>query len=217
MGVVPSRGLTPKTLSCPFCPDTAPEKLTLTSKCPKSGLTADAVVVARPSSAPLASRTTATTVPLSTLAVPATSTGELTAVPPSGLSMMILKLFRMGVAAVVGSEELAGDPSVEAEALAEGDPADGDSDCSTYVVPPSLPHPANPRPVSPRISATPNPFTRRLRAKRIIGAVSAAANAAIDKAEDGAQGEAVERIETERDRHAVPLVMGAIKGTGGER
>jgi len=50
------------------------------------------------------------------------------AVPPSGLSMMILKLFRMGVAAVVGSEELAGDPSVEAEALAEGDPVEGDSD-----------------------------------------------------------------------------------------
>src|SRR2546425_7273157 len=145
VGVVPSRGLTPNTLSWPFCPDTAPEKLTLTVKCPKSGLTAEAVVVARPSSAPPASSTTATTVPLSTLAVPAISTGELMAVPPSGLSMMILKLSGMGVAAVVGSDEPAGDPLVDAEALAEGEPGEGDSGCSTYVVPPSLPPPAAPR------------------------------------------------------------------------
>ena len=158
MGVVPSRGLTPKTLSWPFCPDTPPEKLTLTSKCPKSGLTAEAVVVARPSSAPPASSTTATTVPLSTLAVPVTSTGELMAVPPSGLSMMILKLLGMGVAALAGSDELAGNPFVDAEALAEGEPAEGDSVWSTYVVPPSLPHPAAPRQASPRISAVPNPF-----------------------------------------------------------
>jgi len=87
-------------------------------------------VVARPSSAPLASRTTATTVPLSTLAVPATSTGELIAVPPSGLSMMILKLLAIGVAAVLGREELAGEAFVEAEALAEADVV-GDSLCST--------------------------------------------------------------------------------------
>ena len=114
-------------------------------------------MVARPSSAPPASSTTATTVPLSTLAVPATSTGELMAVPPSGLSMMILKLFGIGVAAAPGRGELAGEAFGEAEALAEFD-AVGDSDCSTYVVPPSLPHPATPRQASPRISAVPNPF-----------------------------------------------------------
>src|SRR5256886_10394330 len=88
-------------------PRRRPVKLTLTSKCPKSGLTAEAVVVARPSSGPLASRTTATTVPLSTLAVPATSTGELMAGAPSGLSMVVFELFRLGVGAAGGREKLA--------------------------------------------------------------------------------------------------------------
>src|SRR6266550_59784 len=109
VGVVPSRGLTPKTLSLPFVPGVAPEKVTVTSKCPYSGLAADAIVVARPRSFPAASRTTATTVPLSTLAVPATSTTELIVVLASGLSMMILLPSVGGVTAVVGSDELSGD------------------------------------------------------------------------------------------------------------
>jgi len=44
--------------------------------------------------------------------------------------MMILKLLAIGVAAVLGREELAGEAFVEAEALAEAD-AVGDSLCST--------------------------------------------------------------------------------------
>src|SRR2546430_10399164 len=89
-------------------PRRRPVKLTLTSKCPKSGLTAEAVVVARPSSGPPASSTTATTDPLSTLAVPDTWTGELIPVLESGLSMMVLRPSGMGVAAVVGRGGLAG-------------------------------------------------------------------------------------------------------------
>src|SRR6266550_3899759 len=117
VGVVPSRGLTPKTLSLPFVPGVAPEKVTVTSKCPYSGLIADAIVVARPNSAPAASRTTATTVPLSTLAVPETSTGELIVVLASGLSMMIFRSPGIAVAAVAGSAALVG----VALALADGE------------------------------------------------------------------------------------------------
>jgi hypothetical protein len=136
VGVVPSRGLTPKTLIWPFVPEVAPEKLIVMSKCPKSGFDADAVVVARPSSVPAASRTTATTVPLSTLAVPEIATGELIALLPSGLSMMIFRLLRMGVAAVVGSDELAGEAlaPVDGEALPDAELAAGDPLCSTKVV-----------------------------------------------------------------------------------
>src|SRR5256714_4910381 len=142
VGVVPSRGLTRKIWSWPFVPGVAPEKLTVTSKCPYSGLAADAIVVARPNSFPAASRTTATTVPLSTLAVPATSTAELIVVLESGLSMMILLPSVGGVTVVVGSEE--GDPEVPAdgEALAEGELAAGEPLSCTKVVTLSPPHPA---------------------------------------------------------------------------
>src|SRR5207253_9561559 len=76
----------------------------------------------------------------------------------------------MGVAAVVGSEELAGDPlaPVEGEAPPDAE-AEGDGVCSTYVVPLSPPHAATPRQASPRISATPNPFTKTAPTRGIIG------------------------------------------------
>jgi len=155
---VPSRGLTPKTLIRPFAPEVAPAKVTLASKWPKSGLTAEAVVVARPSSLPAASSTTATTVPLSTLAVPETGTGELIAVLESGLSMMIFSPSGIGVAAVTGSEELAGvalaEVEGEAPAVAEGEPLS-----STNVVVVSPPHPAST--IAMRTySPAPNPFIR---------------------------------------------------------
>ncbi len=157
---MPSRGLTPKTLIRPFAPEVAPEKVTLTSKCPKSGLTAEAVVVARPNSLPPASSTTATTVPLSTLAVPDTSSGELIAVLESGLSMMIFSPSGIGVAAVTGSEEPAGvalaEVKGEAPALAE---ALGEPLSSTNVVVVSPPHPAST--IATRTySPAPNPFIR---------------------------------------------------------
>src|SRR6266550_5787708 len=160
MGVVPSRALTPKTLIRPFAPEVTPEKGTLTSKCPNSGLTAEAVVVARPSSVPLASSTTATTVPLSTLAVPDTCRGELIAVLESGLSMMIFNPSGIGVAAVSGREELAGVALAvvegEAPALAE---ALGEPLSSTNVVVLSPPHPANTT-ANATNSPAPNPFMR---------------------------------------------------------
>src|SRR6266550_2165551 len=170
MGVVPSRGLTPKTLIRPFAPEVAPAKVTLTSKCPKSGLTAEAVVVARPSSVPLASSTTATTVPLSTLAVPDTSSGELIAVLESGLSMMIFDPSGIGVAAVAGRLELAGVPLAvvegEAPVLAE---ALGEPLSSTNVVVLSPPHPANTT-ANARKSPAPNPFMAPSSAPIICGA-----------------------------------------------
>ena len=155
---MPSRGLTPKTLIRPFAPGVAPAKLTLTSKCPKSGLTAEAVVVARPSSVPPASSTTATTDPLSTLAVPDTWTGELIPVLESGLSMMILRPSGMGVAAVVGREELAAEAlaDVEAPALAE---ALGEPLSNTNVVEVSPPQPASTT-ATRTYSPAPNPFIR---------------------------------------------------------
>ena len=97
-------------------------------------MTAEAVAVPRPNSFPPASKTTATTVPLSTLAAPETWIGELIAVLASGLSMMIFEPSGMGVAAVVGSVEPAGVALApgEAEALALADvPAAGDPLSST--------------------------------------------------------------------------------------
>lgn len=63
-------------------------------------------MVPRPSSLPLASSTTATTVPLSTLAVPETSTGELMGLLPSGLSMMMRSPPAMGVAEAAGCADV---------------------------------------------------------------------------------------------------------------
>jgi hypothetical protein len=117
-------------------------------------------VVARPNSVPDASRTKATTVPLSTLAVPETSTGEPIAVLASGLSMMILRLPAIGVAAVVGSDELAGEALVPAdgEALADAEVAAGDPLDKTNVVLLSPPQPASASPEATMINA-PIPFT----------------------------------------------------------
>jgi len=92
--------------------------------------------------------------------VPDTCTGELIAVLASGLSMMIFTLWGIAVAAVTGSDELAGVALVVADgevpALAEA-LADGDPLSSTKVVVLSPPHPASTahtRTVSP----APNPF-----------------------------------------------------------
>ena len=116
--------------------------------------------MARPSSVPAASSTTATTVPLSTLAAPETWTGVLIEVLASGLSMMILMLPGMGVAAVAGSAALVGVALAPAEgevpalveALAEGDPLS-----STLVVVLSPPHPASTTAIRTE-SPAPNPF-----------------------------------------------------------
>ena len=144
-----------------FAPGVPPENVTETSKCPKSGLTADAVVVARPSSVPAASRTTATTVPLSTLAVPDTCTGEPIAVLESGLSMMIFEPSGIAVAAVAGSDEVVGvvEAFVEGEvpALAE---ALGEPLSSTKVVVVSPPHPASTTTTIRTDSPAPDPFMR---------------------------------------------------------
>src|SRR2546428_1410815 len=109
---------------------------------------------------PAASRPTATTVPLSTLAVPDTCTGELIAVLASGLSMMIFLLPGIAVAAVTGSDELAGVALVladgEVPALAEA-LADGDPLSSTNVGVLSPPHPAS-TPHTRTGSPAPNPL-----------------------------------------------------------
>jgi hypothetical protein len=99
--------------------------------------------------------------PLVTLAVPETVTGEPTAVLASGLSMLIFSAPGMGVAAVLGSEELAGVALVlaraeaEAEALAD---ALGESLGSTKVVVLSLPHAASAAEAATNSRTTPNPF-----------------------------------------------------------
>jgi hypothetical protein len=97
---------------------------------------------------------------LSTLAAPDTWTGELIAVLASGLSMMIFRLSGIGVAAVVGSEELAGEaPALaEGEALADAEAAVGDPLSSTKVVVLSPPHPDRAAPISAVNRTTPNPF-----------------------------------------------------------
>jgi hypothetical protein len=96
---------------------------------------------------------------LVTLAVPETVTGEPTAVLASGLSMLIFSAPGMGVAAVLGSEELAGVALVlaraEAEALAD---ALGESLGSTKVVVLSLPHAASAAEAATNSRTTPNPF-----------------------------------------------------------
>ena len=117
-------------------------------------------MVARPSSVPEASSTTATTVPLSTLAVPETSTGELIALLPSGLSMMIFRFLGIGVAAVMGREEVSGEVLVAAdgEALAEAALAVGVPLVKTYVVVLSPPHPAIAIAATPTSNPTLNPF-----------------------------------------------------------
>lgn len=117
--------------------------------------------MARPSSLPLASLTTATTAPLATLAVPETSTGELIELLPSGLSMMIRSPLAIGVADVLGNEDDPGDAAELAagDALTEVEADDGEPLESTNVVllsPP--PHPASSRPAT-RMTAAPIPFT----------------------------------------------------------
>jgi hypothetical protein len=124
---------------------------------------------------------------LSTLAVPETGTGELIVVLASGLSMMIFRLPAMGVAAVVGSEELAGAALVladaEAEAFGDAPLAVGDPLSSTKVVVLSPPQPDSATATN-AANMTPNPFitlsngsapqrlrltlSRRLPAERII-------------------------------------------------
>lgn len=118
-------------------------------------------MVARPSSLPLASLTTATTAPLVTLAVPETSTGELIGLLPSGLSMMIRSPLAMGVAEVLGSDEVPGDAAalVPPDALGEAAPdVDGEPLDRTNVVLLSPPHPASSR-LTAMITAAPIPFT----------------------------------------------------------
>jgi len=92
--------------------------------------------------------------------VPDTSIGELIAVLASGLSMMIFTLPGMAVAAVAGSDELAGvaltGPDGEAPALVEA-LADGEPLSRTKVVVVSPPHPASIA-VTRTISPAPNPF-----------------------------------------------------------
>jgi hypothetical protein len=97
---------------------------------------------------------------LSTLAVPETSTDALIVVLASGLSMMIFPPSGIGVAAVVGSEELSGEAAAlaDAEALAEGEPAVGDAPESTNVVVLSLPHPAIATAVTLTSRPVKNPF-----------------------------------------------------------
>ena len=115
-------------------------------------------MVARPNSVPAASSTTATTVPLSTLAVPDTWTGELIAVLASGLSMMIFRSPGIAVAAVAGSDELAGVVLVladgEAPAFVE---ALADPLSMTNVVVLLPPHPASTTDTR-TVSPAPNPF-----------------------------------------------------------
>ncbi|HEY9288034.1 MAG TPA: hypothetical protein VIT43_08435 [Candidatus Dormibacteraeota bacterium] len=98
--------------------------------------------------------------PLSTLAVPEISTGELTALLPSGLSMMMRRLFGIGVADVAGSEE--GDDAlglVDVAPLALGEADAVDVPCSTNVVVLSPPHAAS---NNMQTASSPNPirFTR---------------------------------------------------------
>jgi hypothetical protein len=97
---------------------------------------------------------------LSTLAAPETWTGELIVVLASGLSMMIFPPPGIGVAAVVGSAELAGAglAPLEGEAFADEEAADGDPLSSTKVVVLSPPHPASAADATPTTSTTPNPF-----------------------------------------------------------
>jgi predicted lipid-binding transport protein (Tim44 family) len=127
-------------------------------------LTAEAVVVARPNSVPAASSTTATTVPLSTLAVPEIWTGELIVVLASGLSMMIFALSGIGVAAVAGRVALVGAALALALALTEAEAAAlaealGEPLSSTKVVVLSPPHPASTTAIRTP-SPAPNPFMR---------------------------------------------------------
>jgi hypothetical protein len=78
---------------------------------------------------PAESSTTATTVPLSTLAAPETWTGELIEVLASGVSMMIRPPRGIGVAAApdwevgegLGLAPAAGDPEAALDALPEGE------------------------------------------------------------------------------------------------
>ena len=117
--------------------------------------------MARPSSLPLASLTTAMSAPLATLAVPETSTGELMGLAPSGLSMMIRSPLAMGVAAVFGSEDDSGDAAelLDGAALVEAEaPADGELLPRTKVVLVSPPQPASSMPVATTM-AIPIPFT----------------------------------------------------------
>jgi hypothetical protein len=97
---------------------------------------------------------------LSTLAVPETWTGELIVVLASGLSMMIFPPPGIGVAAVVGSVELAGAglAPVEGEAFADEAAAVGDPLSSTKLVVLSPPHPASAADASTANRTTPNPF-----------------------------------------------------------
>jgi hypothetical protein len=105
-------------------------------------------------------------VPLSTLAVPATSTGELIVLLASGLSMKTLLPSSGGVTAVVGSEELSGEapPPADGEALAEPELAVGDPLDSTNVVVLSPPHPAIASAAMLTNTPTPNPFMTPLNA-----------------------------------------------------
>ena len=105
---------------------------------------------------PLASFTTATIAPLATLAVPETCTGELMAVPPSGLSMTIRSPFGIGVTAVVGSEDDAGEAAELADAEAADEELDAEALESTNVVLLSPPQPER------TVAITTSPLTAML-------------------------------------------------------